>query len=144
MFKNRWRTGLAHFDGGNTHFWSEIACMADGVGRNWWDYAAYSCGRWCLFWDFGKITLSGQKRCCLQAMAHFCQGLSIEAFKRLPITIVIDNNGGLDCISQQERLFATNICHRFCDPFHAMCEGLDATVEPIRSCLCIAPRDGKQ
>ena len=31
----------------------------------------------------------------------------VDALERLPIVVVIDNNGGLDCISQQqERLFA--------------------------------------
>ena len=61
-----------------------------------------------------------------QAMAHFCQGLSIEAAfqEAKPITIVIDNNGGLDCISQQqERLFANgkHFATDFRDiPFHAM------------------------
>jgi acetolactate synthase-1/2/3 large subunit len=45
-----------------------------------------------------------------------------------PITVVIDNNGGLDCISQQqERLFANgqHFATDFRDiPFHSMCEGL--------------------
>ena len=45
-----------------------------------------------------------------------------------PIVVVIDNNGGLDCISQQqERLFAsgTHYATDFRDiPFHTMFEGL--------------------
>ena len=62
--------------------------------------------------------------------AFLSGGLSIEAAfqEATPITVVIDNNGGLDCISQQqERLFANgqHFATDFRDiPFHTMCEGL--------------------
>ena len=62
--------------------------------------------------------------------AFLSGGLSIEAAfqEGLPITVVIDNNGGLDCISQQqERLFANgkHFATDFRDiPFHTMFEGL--------------------
>lgn len=41
--------------------------------------------------------------------AFLCGGSSIEAAfqEKLPIVVVIDNNGGLDCISQQQH-FATD------------------------------------
>ena len=62
--------------------------------------------------------------------AFLSGGLSIEAAfqENRPITVVIDNNGGLDCISQQqERLFesGTHYATDFRDiPFHSMFEGL--------------------
>ena len=62
--------------------------------------------------------------------AFLSGGLSIEAAfqEKLPITVVIDNNGGLDCISQQqERLFSSgkHFATDFRDiPFHSMFEGL--------------------
>ena len=57
-------------------------------------------------------------------------GLSVEAAfqENMPIVVVIDNNGGLDCISQQqERLFESgkHFATDFRDiPFHTMFEGL--------------------
>ena len=62
--------------------------------------------------------------------AFLSGGLSIEAAfqENRPITVVIDNNGGLDCISQQqERLFesGSHYATDFRDiPFHSMFEGL--------------------
>ena len=62
--------------------------------------------------------------------AFLSGGLSIEAAfqEDLPITVVIDNNGGLHCISnQQERLFSNgkHFATDFRDiPFHTMFEGL--------------------
>ena len=62
--------------------------------------------------------------------AFLSGGLSVEtAFQEnLPIIVVIDNNGGLDCISQQqERLFSSgqHFATDFRDiPFHSMFEGL--------------------
>ena len=59
--------------------------------------------------------------------AFLSGGLSIEAAfqENLPITVVVDNNGGLDCISQQqERLFASgkHFATDFRDiPFHMGC-----------------------
>lgn len=62
--------------------------------------------------------------------AFLSGGLSIEAAfqENCPITVVIDNNGGLDCISQQqERLFksGSHYATDFRDiPYHTMFEGL--------------------
>ena len=62
--------------------------------------------------------------------AFLSGGLSVEAAfqENKPIIVVIDNNGGLDCISQQqERLFESgkHFATDFRDiPFHTMFEGL--------------------
>ncbi|NBT33805.1 MAG: hypothetical protein EBT13_18390, partial [Rhodobacteraceae bacterium] len=77
--------------------------------------------------------------------AFLSGGLSIEAAfqEGLPITIVIDNNGGLDCISQQqERLFASgrHFATDFRDiPFHAMCEGMGGHGELVETRDQLAP-----
>ena len=65
--------------------------------------------------------------------AFLSGGLSIEAAfqENLPIVVVIDSNGGLDCISQQqERLFTseTHFATDFRDiPFHGGGEGRHGT-----------------
>ena len=62
--------------------------------------------------------------------AFLSGGLSVEAAfqENKPIIVVVDNNGGLDCISQQqERLFESgkHFATDFRDiPFHTMFEGL--------------------
>jgi acetolactate synthase I/II/III large subunit len=124
------------FDGGNTHFWSEIAVNLAGwhgqqlagilhpgsfsllgVGVSL-AIAAKNTHR-----DANVVLISGDG-------AFLSGGLSIEAAfqEGLPIVIVIDNNGGLDCISQQqERLFANgrHFATDFRDiPFHSMCAGM--------------------
>jgi acetolactate synthase I/II/III large subunit len=65
--------------------------------------------------------------------------MSVEAAfqEGLPIVIVIDNNVGLDCISQQqERLFG-NQKHHATDlrdiPFHTMFEGLGGYGELVET-----------
>tara|TARA_Y100001970_G_C13991732_1_gene728571 strand:- start:516 stop:950 length:435 start_codon:yes stop_codon:yes gene_type:complete len=61
--------------------------------------------------------------------AFLSGGLSIEAAfqENKPIVVVVDNNGGLDCISQQqERLFESgkHFATDFRDiPFHSIFEG---------------------
>jgi len=124
------------FDGGNTHFWSEIAVnLAGWQGRKLAGIlhpgsfsllgvgvslalAAKNTHR-----DSNVVLISGDG-------AFLSGGLSIEAAfqEKLPIVVVIDNNGGLDCISQQqERLFASgkHFATDFRDiPFHRMFEGL--------------------
>ena len=124
------------FDGGNTHFWSEIAVnMAGWRGQKLGgimhpgNYSLLGVGvsfgvsAKALNPDKNVVVISGDG-------AFLSGGLSIEsAFQEsAPITVVIDNNGGLDCISQQqERLFANgqHFATDFRDiPFHAMFEGL--------------------
>jgi acetolactate synthase-1/2/3 large subunit len=77
--------------------------------------------------------------------AFLSGGLSIEAAfqEDLPIVVVIDNNGGLDCISQQqERLFASQK-HFATDfrniPFHSMFEGLGGHGELVEKRADIIP-----
>jgi len=107
------------FDGGNTHFWSEIAVnLAGWQGRKLAGilhpgiYSMLGVGVSMAVAaknthpDSNVVLISGDG-------AFLSGGLSIEAAfqENLPIVVVIDNNGGLDCISQQqERLFA-NGCH---------------------------------
>ena len=124
------------FDGGNTHFWNEIATNISaarglvlggilhpgnysllGVGVSF-ALAAKNLNR-----DRTTVLVTGDG-------AFLSGGLSIEACfqENVPIVVVVDNNGGLDCISQQqERLFA-NGQHYATDfrdiPFHTMFEGL--------------------
>ena len=101
-------------DGGNTHFWSEIAVnMAGSGGRKLGGVlhpgtfsllgvgVSFALSAKNLNPDKNVVLISGDG-------AFLSGGLSIEtAFQEnRPITVVIDNNGGLDCISQQqERLF---------------------------------------
>lgn len=124
------------FDGGNTHFWSEIAVNMHGWRNRRLGgilhpgaYSLLGCGvpfalsAKNLHRDSNVVLISGDG-------AFLSGGLSIEAAfqEKLPITVVIDNNGGLDCISQQqERLFANgkHFATDFRDiPFHSMFEGL--------------------
>ncbi len=124
------------FDGGNTHFWAEIAVNLAGWGGQKLAGVLHP-GSFSLLGvgvslaisaknlhpDDNVVLISGDG-------AFLSGGLSIEAAfqEGLPITIVIDNNGGLDCISQQqERLFASgkHFATDFRDiPFHTMCEGM--------------------
>ena len=71
--------------------------------------------------------------------AFLSGGSSIEAAfqEKLPIVVIIDNNGGLDCISQQqERLFSSqkHFATDFRDiPFHSMFEGLGGYGELVET-----------
>ena len=71
--------------------------------------------------------------------AFLSGGLSVETCfqEKLPIVVVVDNNGGLDCISQQqERLFknGNHFATDFRDvPFHTMFEGLGGYDELVTS-----------
>jgi acetolactate synthase-1/2/3 large subunit len=123
-------------DGGNTHFWSEIAVNLAGYkGKKLGGIlhpgtfsllgvgVSFAVSAKNLHQDKNVVLISGDG-------AFLSGGLSIEtAFQEnRPITVVIDNNGGLDCISQQqERLFesGTHYATDFRDiPFHTMFEGL--------------------
>jgi acetolactate synthase-1/2/3 large subunit len=123
-------------DGGNTHFWSEIAVNLAGFnGRKLGGIlhpgtfsllgvgVSFAVSAKNVHQDGNVVLISGDG-------AFLSGGLSIEAAfqENRPITVVIDNNGGLDCISQQqERLFenGTHYATDFRDiPFHTMFEGL--------------------
>ena len=132
MGENDWLV----FDGGNTHFWSEIAVNLAGWGGQKLAGILHP-GTFSMLGvgvsmavaaknthpDATVVLISGDG-------AFLAGGLSIEAAfqENLPIIVVIDNNGGLDCISQQqERLFANgkHFATDFRDiPFHTMFEGM--------------------
>ncbi|MEM1428522.1 MAG: thiamine pyrophosphate-binding protein [Pseudomonadota bacterium] len=124
------------FDGGNTHFWNEIGTNIAakrglklggilhpgnysllGVG------VSFAMSAKNVHPDRTVVLVSGDG-------AFLSGGLSVEACfqENLPIVVVIDNNGGLDCISQQQEKLFNNGQHYATDfrdiPFHAMFEGL--------------------
>ena len=139
------------FDGGNTHFWNEIAVNLAG-----WDglklggimhpgnYSllgvgvAFALSAKAANPDKNVVLISGDG-------AFLSGGLSIEACfqERLPVTVVIDNNGGLDCISQQQERLFKNGQHYATDfrdiPFHTMFEGLGGHGELVTKHEELAP-----
>ena len=123
-------------DGGNTHFWSEISVNIAGwrgleLGNILHPGTFSMLGVGVPFASVAKL-LNPQKSVVVISGdgAFLSGGSSIEAAfqEELPIVVIIDNNGGLDCISQQqERLFANqqHFATDFRDiPFHSMFEGL--------------------
>ena len=139
------------FDGGNTHFWSEIALNIAawqgeklagvlhpgsfsmlGVG------VPFALSAKNIHPDRKVVLISGDG-------AFLSGGLSIEtAFQeKWPIVVVVDNNGGLDCISQQqERLFETprHFATDFRDiPFHTLVAGLGGHGELVETREQLAP-----
>ena len=124
------------FDGGNTHFWNEIATnIAAARGRTLGgilhpgNYSLLGVG---VSFAMAAKTLNRDKTCVLVTGdgAFLSGGLSIEACfqENIPIVVVVDNNGGLDCISQQQERLFNNGQHYATDfrdiPFHSMFEGL--------------------
>ena len=129
--KNDWLV----IDGGNTHFWSEIAInIAGSKGKKLKGImhpgtfsmlgvgVPFAVSAKNLYPKSNVVLISGDG-------AFLSGGLSIEAAfqEKKPIVVVIDNNGGLDCISQQqERLFESgkHFATDFRDiPFHSIFEG---------------------
>ncbi len=124
------------FDGGNTHFWNEIATniaaargLVLGGVLHPGNYSLLGVG---VSFALAAKNLNRDRTTVLVTGdgAFLSGGLSIEACfqENIPIVVVVDNNGGLDCISQQqERLFA-NGQHYATDfrdiPFHKMFVGL--------------------
>ena len=124
------------FDGGNTHFWSEIAVNVAGWKGQKLAGVMHP-GSYSLLGVGVSFALSAKNTHPESTVvlisgdgAFLSGGLSIEtAFQeKTPIVVVVDNNGGLDCISQQqERLFenGTHFATDFRDiPFHSLFEGL--------------------
>ena len=122
-------------DGGNTHFWSEIAInIAGSQGKKLGGIlhpgtfsmlgvgVPFAISAKNINPNSNVVLISGDG-------AFLSGGLSIEAAfqEKKPIVFVIDNNGGLDCISQQqERLFESgkHFATDFRDiPFHSIFEG---------------------
>ena len=123
-------------DGGNTHFWSEIAInLAGYMGKKLGGIlhpGTFSLLGVGVSFAVSAKNIHPKKNVVLISGdgAFLSGGLSIEAAfqENRPITVVIDTNGGLDCISQeQERLFDSgkHYATDFRDiPFHSMFEGL--------------------
>ena len=138
-------------DGGNTHFWSEIAVNIAGwkgkkLGNILHPGTFSMLGVGVSFAIAAKLTHSTSNVVLVSGDGAFLSGgLSVEAAfqENLPIVVVIDNNGGLDCISQQqERLFTseTHFATDFRDiPFHTMFEGLGGYGELVESREDIIP-----
>jgi len=132
-------------DGGNTHFWSEIAInMAGWRGKKLKGIlhpGAFSMlGVGVPFAIATKLKYPKDNVVVISGDGAFLSGgLSIEASfqEKAPITVVIDNNGGLTTISQQqERLFGHNqhVATDFRDiPFHSMFEGLGGHGELVEN-----------
>ncbi len=133
------------FDGGNTHFWSEIGVsIAAAQGQQ---FAGISHpGSYSLLGVGVSLAVSAkaihpEKTVVLISGdgAFLSGGLSIEAAfqENLPIVVVIDNNGGLDCISQQQERLFNNGRHFATDfrdiPFHTMFEGMGGHGELVES-----------
>ncbi len=139
------------FDGGNTHFWSEIACNIAGHNGlrlgGVMHPGAYSLLGVGVSFALSAKRLNPQRQVVLISGdgAFLSGGLSIEAAfqESLPIVVVIDNNGGLDCISQQqERLFANgdHFATDFRDiPFHGLFAGMGGYGELVEKRSEILP-----
>ncbi|MFT5111046.1 MAG: acetolactate synthase-1/2/3 large subunit [Parasphingorhabdus sp.] len=133
------------FDGGNTHFWSEIATNISGHGGLKLDGVMHP-GSYSMLGvgvsfalsakhihpDRNVVLISGDG-------AFLSGGLSIEAAfqENLPIVVVVDNNGGLDCISQQQERLFSNGSHFATDfrdiPFHGLFEGMGGYGELVEN-----------
>ncbi len=132
-------------DGGNTHFWSEIAINIAGwqgqkLGNIMHPGTFSMLGVGVSFATTAKLTHRQENVVLISGDGAFLSGgLSVEtAFQEnLPIVVVIDNNGGLDCISQQqERMFANgnHFATDFRDiPFHNMFAGLGGHGELVET-----------
>jgi len=138
-------------DGGNTHFWSEIAVNIAGsrglaLGNILHPGTFSMLGVGVPFATAAKLENPGAGVVVISGDGAFLSGgSSIEAAfqEKLPIVVVIDNNGGLDCISQQqERLFANrqHFATDFRDiPFHRMFEGLGGHGELVERRADLVP-----
>ena len=139
------------FDGGNTHFWSEIAVnLAGWKGQKLagimhpGNYSLLGVG---VSFAISAKRIHPEKRVVLITGdgAFLSGGLSIEAAfqEDCPIVVVVDNNGGLDCISQQQERLFQNGQHYATDfrdiPFHTMFEGLGGYGELVNTRDELAP-----
>lgn len=123
-------------DGGNTHFWSEIAINIAGfkgkkLGGILHPGTFSLLGVGVSFAVAAKSVHPNQNVVLISGDGAFLSGgLSIEAAfqENYPIVVIVDNNGGLDCISQQQERLFSNGNHFATDfrdiPFHKMFEGL--------------------
>ena len=138
-------------DGGNTHFWSEIAInIAGWKGQklaNILHPGTFSMlGVGVPFATAAKLNNPDSHVVVISGDGAFLSGgSSIEAAfqEELPIVVVIDSNGGLDCISQQQERLFSNQKHFATDfrdiPFHTMFEGLGGYGELVEKRADIIP-----
>ena len=138
-------------DGGNTHFWSEIAInIAGHKGKKLGGIlhpGTFSMLGVGVPFALSAKNLNPKSNVVLISGdgAFLSGGLSIEAAfqENKPIVVVIDNNGGLDCISQQqERLFESgkHFATDFRDiPFHKIFEGFGGHGELVLKREELAP-----
>ena len=147
MSENDWLI----IDGGNTHFWSEIAInIAGHQGKKLKGIlhpGTFSMlGVGVPFAIAAKNNHPNSNVVLISGDGAFLSGgFSIEAAfqEKKPIIVVIDNNGGLDCISQQqERLFKSgkHFATDFRDiPFHKIFEGFGGYGELVETRKQLAP-----
>ena len=122
-------------DGGNTHFWSEIAINLAGAQGKKLGGILHP-GTFSMLGVGVSFALSAKNNNPKSNVilisgdgAFLSGGMSIEPafFEKKPILVVIDNNGGLASIGQQqERLFESGkrVATDFRDiPFHSIFEG---------------------
>ena len=122
-------------DGGNTHFWSEIAINLAGAQGKKLGGILHP-GTFSMLGGGVSFALSAKNNNPKSNVilisgdgAFLSGGMSIETafFEKKPIVVVIDNNGGLASIGQQqERLFESGkrVATDFRDiPFHSIFEG---------------------
>ena len=122
-------------DGGNTHFWSEIAINLAGARGKKLGGILHP-GTFSMLGVGVSFALSAKNNNPKSNVilisgdgAFLSGGMSIETafFEKKPIVVVIDNNGGLASIGQQqERLFESGkrVATDFRDiPFHSIFEG---------------------
>ncbi len=138
-------------DGGNTHFWSEIAInIAGSKGKKLGGIlhpGTFSMLGVGVPFAISAKNLNPKSNVVLISGdgAFLSGGLSIEAAfqEKKPIVVVIDNNGGLDCIlQQQERLFESgkHFATDFRDiPFHSIFEGFGGHGELVTKREDLAP-----
>lgn len=138
-------------DGGNTHFWSEIAVNISGwkgldLGNILHPGTFSMLGVGVPFATTAKLNNPEKNVVVISGDGAFLSGgSSLEAAfqENLPIVVVIDNNGGLDCISQQQERLFSNQQHFATDfrdiPFHSMCEGLGGYGELVERREDIVP-----
>ncbi|MDH3759889.1 MAG: thiamine pyrophosphate-binding protein [Gammaproteobacteria bacterium] len=138
-------------DGGNTHFWSEISVNIAGqrgleLGNILHPGTFSMLGVGVPFASAAKLNNPRQNVVVISGDGAFLSGgSSIEAAfqEKLPIVVVIDNNGGLDCISQQQERLFSNRQHFATDfrdiPFHTMFEGLGGYGELVERRADIEP-----
>ena len=131
MNENDWLV----IDGGNTHFWSEIAINIAGAKGKKLGGILHP-GTFSMLGVGVSFALSAKNNNPNSNVilisgdgAFLSGGMSIESafFEKKPIVVVIDNNGGLASIGQQqERLFESGkrVATDFRDiPFHKIFEG---------------------